>query len=637
MAFTAETVEQLKAAVTLVEYTLEVRSSHPESSEWAELPLAQNGFSLIRDRKDIAATLVCRIPACSLSYFDELEPANPLALFSEIRLTGKVGGATEVLFLGFIIEIREEEEHIRIFATDHCLRLIRAICAVELEGDVTAKLINQPVVALPDEFDDHTYGLDPTSTPEGFAADGSRRAWRPGDIRIYDGGEEVAPDFYRVYPPSGVVRFCDPLPANPTVGSVYCYLEGTSDAAAALAQALAYERDKGGAGIAAEEMDLPPIGTDLQRIRWEKGEGSVADFIRALSERLPRNYRFCFDSEAGKFTHELLTQKELPDRQLINVARFHRVRSREQIYTRVVVRGRRTHPLNLALNATLTDLQAGVGESFRWDGSEKIFGEGTIGLIRDGDDNSGFGRHNAPYDYEFYDFAKFDLGLDEEGKPPRISAIELTAANSKNVNSQSSANSKFSYGYELLGSSDDVDYERVSADATVLLRPLSRVRLPLDSATRFRYLKVRVKPAKDGVSNDDDPGLALNEMRILGDDTYLAEAAVQDADPDGEFYYPELLEKTDHAGPQVLLVDVGDELAETEAAKLARTLLAQLITEYLGFEAICIGDPTVRVGQTVSASHPVTGEPVNFLVERVELTPRVTRVFGTDFNAEVLR
>jgi|GEM_PF-1910589 len=637
MAFTPDTVEQLKSPVTLVQYVLEVRSSHLESGEWAGLPLAQNGFSLIRDRKDVAATLACRIPASSLSYFDELEPENPLALFSEIRLTGKVGGASEVLFAGFITDIREEGEHIRIFATDHCFRLLHTLCAVELEGDTTAKLTNQPLVALPDESDDHTYGFDPVSTPEGFAPDGTRRAWHPGDIRAYDGGEEVAPDFYRVYPASGVVRFCDPLPESPTVGSVYCYLEGTSDAAAALAQALAYEREKGGAGITVGEMDLPDIGTDLQRVRWEKGEGCVADFIRALAERLPRNYRFWFDSEPGKFTHELLTQQQTAERELINVASLHRVRSREQICTRVAVRGRRTHPLNLALNAALTDLQAGVGETFRWDGSEKVFGEGTTGLIRDGDDNSGFGRHDAPYEYEFYDFAKFDLGLDDEGNPPRVSAIELTAANSKNVNSQSSANSKFSYGYELLGSTDDVDYERVSADATVLLCPLSRVRLPLESSARFRYLKVRVKPAKDGVSNDDDPGLALNEIRILGDDEYLVEAAVQDTDPDGDFYYPELLEKTGGAGPQVLLVEVGDELAETEAVKLARTLLAQLITEYYGYEAICIGDPTVRVGQTVSAKHPVTGDSMNFLVERVELTPRLTRVFGADFNAEVLR
>ena len=267
----------------------------------------------------------------------------------------------------------------------------------------------------------------------------------------------------------------------------------------------------------------------------------------------------------------------------------------------------------------------------------KKFGEGTIALTCDGDSNRGFGRHDAPYAYEFYDFAAYDLGLDDSGQPTRVSAIGVVAANSKNVNSQKSANTKFSYGYEILGSVDGVNYERVSPDAHLLLPPLAEALLTNLTMRRMRYVKVRVKPAKDGVSNESDPGLALNEIRMFGEEDFVVEAAVQGDDPDRPYYYPELLEKTAAAGPQVLTVDVGDELPESEALKLARDLLEESLYLYLGYEAVCIADPTVRVGDTVSCTHPVAGGDQAFLVERVELTQTKTRVFGTDYNAEVLR
>jgi hypothetical protein len=282
-------------------------------------------------------------------------------------------------------------------------------------------------------------------------------------------------------------------------------------------------------------------------------------------------------------------------------------------------------------------LQDSVGEAFEWQGNERLNGQGSIALIADGDPNHGFGRHNKPYLYQFYDFALIDLGLDGDGLPPRISAIELTAANSYNVNSQKSANTKFSFGYEILSSLDGIDYERISPDTQVLLAPLQIARIDNLTMPRMRYVKVRVKPAKDGVSNDSDPGLALNEIRIFGDDTFTAEAALQDTDPNGEFYCPELLEKCGGAGAQVLLVDIGDTLPECEAAKLAADLLAESLCNYMSFEVETSANPTVLVGQTVAYAHPASGTMCTFLVERIELTPSRSRIFGTDFNAEVLR
>ncbi len=363
----------------------------------------------------------------------------------------------------------------------------------------------------------------------------------------------------------------------------------------------------------------------------------TSELFDLLSDFVPNNYYFFYDAEDGKFKHTLISQKPQADREVINVAEFSRLRMRENVFTSVAIRGKRTDPNNLALSATLTDLQASTGEIFRWNGSEKIFGEGSINLTRDGDDNTDFGRHNVPYQYTFYDFILFELPLDSYGKPPIISAVGITAANSKNVNSQSSSNPKFSYGYEVLGSNNGSNYEPISEQARVLLRPLERVIIPAFEESRYRYIKLRVKPAKDGVSNDNDPGLAVNEVRIYGDDNYLVQVGIQGNDPQGKFYYPELLEKTNGVGFQVLLLDVADKLAEAEAKKLAESILLESLRDYLAYQITSITDPAVKIGQTVSVKHPVTGEMFTFLVERIEIKPTYSKIYGRDLNAEVLR
>lgn len=637
MAFTQTARNYAAQSDKRVYYTLEVRGFHGENAQWSRLPLAREGFRLVSDREELAASLEFTLPAANALHFSELNPNNPLALFSEARLTCEMTGESEVLFLGFINEIREEGGVMRCFARDYAQKLSRAICDVELEGETTFELALSPLIALNDEYDACTFGLDPLQTPDGFGAQGARRAWKPGDIRVYADGAEVQPGQYRVYPEGGVVRFAQPLPQSPGVTGVRCYIEGTSDAADAITAALQYPHNKGGIGADENELDLPDIGVDLNRLEWRRSAGKASEFLAALGDKLPRNYRFWHDASRNVLTHALMEQSLLPLHTLHGVASFARTRSRKNIYTRAVVSGMRTNPPNLAPGAAVTDLQQNLGEVFEWRGNERTVGQGSIALIIDGDANHGFGRHNAPFLYQFYDFALIDLGLDGDGLPPRVSAVELTAANSYNVNSQKSANTKFSFGYEVLGSVDGIDYERISPDAQVLLSPLQSARIDNLTMQRMRYVKLRVKPAKDGVSNDSDPGLALNEIRIFGDDSFTAEAALQNTDPQGAFYCPELLEKCGGAGAQVMLVDVGDTLPECEAAKLAADLLAESLCAYTNYEVECAADPTVRVGQTVSCAHPVTGGAQSFLVERVELTPARVRVSGTDYNAEVLR
>ncbi len=292
MAFTQTARNYVAQPDKRIFYILEVRGFHEEYAQWARLSLAREGFTLTDDRAELASSLEFTVPAGNALHFGEIDPANPLALFSEARLTCEMAGESEALFLGFIAEIREEGALLRCFARGHAAKLARAACEVELEGECTGELAQSPLIALADEYDSHTFGLDPQQTPEGFSAQGVRRAWKPGDIRVHANGAELEPGFYRVYPASGVVRFLDPMPASPSVTGVRCYIEGTSDAASAISAMLQYPQDKGGIGADESELDLPAIGTDLFRLDWRRGAGKASELLVALAQKLPRNHRF---------------------------------------------------------------------------------------------------------------------------------------------------------------------------------------------------------------------------------------------------------------------------------------------------------------------------------------------------------
>ncbi len=246
MAFTSQTVSYLKNYEKTIKYKLEVRSSHPESSIWSEINILPGGFTIVRDRTQLGSTLIAQVPGENLLYFEEIEAANPLALFSEVRLTCQVGNEQGVLFLGFIVEIREEEGRFSLLAIDHCYRLMRSLCEIEVDGELTTEITNAPLYPLPDEFDNYTFGLRQEETPLGFSSVGKRRAWKPSVYKIVEAGKELSPDFYRVYPNSGVVRFLDPIPSSPVIESIHCYIEGTSDVSEAVSQALTYSRELGG-------------------------------------------------------------------------------------------------------------------------------------------------------------------------------------------------------------------------------------------------------------------------------------------------------------------------------------------------------------------------------------------------------
>lgn len=640
MAFTELARNALAKPEKKIVFRLKLRTEFAQSNTFQEYTLAENGFRLTREL-ELPAMLEFTLAPLENGIGDENDPYNRVQLFARCEFWCDVyysasAYESERLFDGIVTELTPRDGCVSCVALDRLHILSRTVCKVEMDAD-TGEIEDGAPVVHAGEFDEFTYGLDIGTTPDGFGPTGVRRAWQAGDIRVINqNGEEVPYGLYTVFPDSGVVRFNKTPFGTFTVNGVRCYIEGTNDIAEIMRAALTYNKELGGPGIETSELELAALGIDVNRVRRNESDGNVAGFWASLKKLIPSSIVLFYDSAQGKFKLEQVVQKPEADLELMNPIRVNAPRNGHEIYTRVVVKGEVVNPKSLADDATINDLLAGQGEIYRWDGSNKVFGEGTIALVADGNANSGFGHHNLsgePYDWK--DFALIDLGVPEPGGLHRISQINIVAANSHNPNSQSSANAVFLYGYDILGSTDGIDFVRVSPDARMYLKPLEVKTIGNLTFDRLRYLKIRVKPAKDGLSNQNDPGCALNEIRVYGSTCFEATAAIQNDDPQGEFYYPALAEKTASMGYLTYIENTEGAFDYFNALEYAKALLNEFVRSYQRVEYQCIVDPMVTPMITAGVTDSLTGLETTVLIERVAIEFGKTTVSGVDYMAEV--
>ncbi len=621
-------------------FRLRFCTEFPESNTFQEFTLAENGFRLTREL-ELPSILEFTLAPLENRIGDESDPRNRIQLFAQCELWcdvyyGVSAYESQRLFDGIVTELTSSDGCVSGVSLDRLHILSRTVTSVATDADTVEIDDGAPIVNAA-EFDEFTYGLDISVTPNGFCQAGARRAWQAGDIRVVNqNGEEVPFGAYTVYPDSGVAKFNKSPFGLFTIYGVRCYIEGTNDVADVVRAALTYDKALGGAGVTENELELIPLGIDINRFRWGESDGSVADFWTSLKRLLPPSVILRYDSVYRKFKLEKVVQKSSADLHLVNPIRVNAPRNGHEIYTRVVIKGKIVNPKSLTDGAAITDLLAGHGETYRWNGSEKIFDEGTIALVTDGNPNSGFGRHNiSGASYEWKDFALINLGIPESGGLHRISRIDIVAGNSHNPNSQSGANAIFLYGYDILGSEDGTDYVRVSPDAKMFLKPLELKTIENLTFDRVRFLKVRVKPSKDGLSNQNDPGYALNEIRVYGSTEFEAIAVIQDSDPQAKFYYPALAEKTSSIGFLTYIENSEGALDYYKAREYAQALLNEFIRSYQRVEYACVLDPMIEPAMTAGIVDSLTRLDTPILVERVTLECGKTIVTGMNYLATV--
>lgn len=673
MTFTQATTNHLLQLDKRVGYLLELRNGFPAGAQWQTFPC--ENFTLTRDAGaggEIApATLRAALCNDALAFSRESAPDCRTALGAQARLTCTVGDESEVLFIGRVYRVEPEDYGFTLFAHDPLALVHECECELALEPSATAELpLRELGLTGGGVFGSvfgfcYTGGGDPAFNQDQPAGT-RRRAWAPGDIRLwYDAAatQEVSPQHYQVHLAGGVVSLLEDTAGRQYfVSGVSCYIEGSLDWAAAVCAALAHPLSAGGIGAAPEELDCPPTGLDLAAPLYFRGR--VGDLLRDILARQQANLRLWYDSATGKYTLRVVKQQPYGQERwtLLHAQSCAQPRELRDVYSRVVVSGLCERPRNALCQdpGAVSDITT-QGDWFGWRGVDSGWAlpwELAVKLLADGDDNLGAGVHNlAPsegggtdkYD-SWYNFILLDLGV-----PRRISRVRAGLPSSRNINASAGHQGAFWPGLQVLGSVDGQQYR--------LLSPLLHGRFPplhqLDVAgadialPRVRFIKLLLGAYKYGHAGGHDPQIALGEFAVYCTEEYRVVKEIDSAATPATFYsytadydrdgqvdtwqrnHPALFARL--GGRQrTLFEDQRGELNEYLAHDRALDLLAESVRlfQQVRFTSVC--DPRVRLYDTVAVPDAINGGVPGILVEHIVLTPGGTQISGTDYRAQAL-
>lgn len=673
MPFTQATTDHLAQFDKRVDYKLELRNGFPEGSAWQAYPFET--FSLAHDSGsggEIApATLRAVLCNDELAFSRETAPDCRTQLFAQARLTCTVDGESEVLFQGRIYRIEPEDYSFTIYAQDPLALIHECECELSLEPEMTAELaIRQLALAGGGAFGSvfgfiYQGGNDPAFNQD-QPVGSRRRAWAPGDIRLwYDAAEtlEVPPQHYQVNLASGVVSLLEDTTGRSYYASgVRCYIEGTMDWAEVVRAALSYPQALGGIGAQAAELDCPATGLDLAGPLYFHGR--VGDLLREILAKQQANLRLWYDSRAGTFTLRIVKQQSAGSEHWVlqHAQSISQPRELRDVYSRVVVSGLSERPRNaLTEGATSISDITTQGDWYDWHGVDYGWAsdaDEAVKLLADGDYNVGCGVHHLaaaegggtdPYD-SWYNFVLIDLG-----QVRRITRVRVGLPSSRNVNANNGHQGGFWPGLQVLGSMDGVGYRLLSPLLHGRFPPLHQLDVGLSDITmpQARYVKLLLGAYKYGIASGNDPVIALGEFELYVTEEYRVVKEI-DGNPSPATYYSYTADY-DHDGVvdtwqrnhaalwsrlggchRTLIDDQHGELNEFLAHDRALDLLAESVRlfQQVRYHAVC--DPRVRLYDTVAAPDALNGAVAWLLVERILLSPSGTEISGTDYRTEAL-
>ena len=171
MGFTEAAREALAKRNKRIAFRARLKTAHPESSEWQEYPLAENGFRLVSESGLPARLELDPVPPEG-RFGAESDPAERWQLFALCELWCDVYVSptefeSQRLFDGLVTEITPRDYGLTAVALDRLHILSRTICAVAMEAEQIAITVGAPL-AQADEFDDHPVGTISEEKPERF-------------------------------------------------------------------------------------------------------------------------------------------------------------------------------------------------------------------------------------------------------------------------------------------------------------------------------------------------------------------------------------------------------------------------------------------------------------------------------------
>lgn len=360
------------------------------------------------------------------------------------------------------------------------------------------------------------------------------------------------------------------------------------------------------------------------------------------------------------------------DNDLIHPVSVSQARDDRDLLTCVVVKGKKTIPLNFATPANTTDQVSrvsGTGNYFEWDGVN-VGANDTFanikGFMFDGDANKGAGVHNLDptetntpgSDYstagskysQSYNFVKATLDDVFE-----VQKIRLRMPGSRNINAAAGAQTiltggdavSFWPGVIILGSIDDATWKVMSPLMYGRFEPGSEVTASGDELVRpkVKYIYVLCQAYKHGFENQDDPGIGLGELEIYVDIEYELVRRISGFDASHSYeytdgrnfpaYYPDFFTRMGLRHKKKT-IDLGNEYDEHLANDIALNALGESMRNYqnLSWNTIC--DPRVKLYQSCQADDYVNGVQEGFLVRQVAMKNLQSSFQGNDYFAGIV-
>lgn len=673
MPYTQATTDHLAHFDKRVNYTLELRNGFPEGSEWQAYPFET--FNLTHDAgaggEIVPATFRATLCNDALEFSRETAPDCRTQLFADLRLTCTVAGESEVLFYGRIYRVEPEDYGFTIYAQDPLALVHECECELALEPLMTAEISSRQLLLVGEGVFGSVFGfvyqggLD-LAFNQDQPLGSRRRAWAPGDIRLwYDSAStlEVSPQHYQVNLTSGVVSLLEETAGRAYfVTGVRCYIEGTLDWAGVVRSALAYPKTAGGIGAEESELDLPPTGLDVAGPLYFRGR--VGDLLREMLSKQQANLRLWYNSRASAFTLRVVKQQPAGSERwtLQHAQSIAQPRELRDVYSRVVVSGLSERPRN-ALTETTTAISdiTSQGDWYGWHGVDygwPLSPEEATKLLADGDYNIGCGVHHLAategggtdqYN-SWYNFALIDLG-----QVQRINRVRAGLPSSRNINANNGHQGAFWPGLQVLGSVDGASYRLLSPLLHGRFPPLHQIDVGANdiAVPQARYIKLLLGAYKYGIASGNDPVIALGEFELYVTEEYRVVKEIDGSSSPATYYnytadydHDGMIDRWQRNHPalwtrlkcrhRTLQDDQRGELSEFLAHDRALDLLAESVRlfQQMRYRAVC--DPRVQLYDTVAAPDALNGGTQALLVERIVLNPAGAEICGTDYRADHL-
>lgn len=396
--------------------------------------------------------------------------------------------------------------------------------------------------------------------------------------------------------------------------------------------------------------DTLNVGIDIQQAKWSNGRGSIMDYLQRMREQAGDTVAFGYCAEHDVFELRRSEQAASADYTLSEDARvsISQGRSLSTIFSCFVLTGELESPVNLLRADNFTPNAAVITDPIDckyYDGSSQpTYADGSTfdpALWFDGLNNTAAGVHDGLDLDTYYNVGYWTLDAETD-----LRGLLFTAAPTQN---QGAPGEYRQSGVIFEGSLDNVTYFVISpAFDRRLLDPSERVLVEEDQIFQGRagYVRLWIKPAKDGNDNWDDPLLGAGEVGAYEFTRYEVKAQVQDTDPAGvvlvrvpyepyqlelSTYYPDFLERT--GGLQLVAPpeDLADTLNEVKAQELAWLKVHDAMKRRQSVDANYACNPYLRLGDTVELTDRINGDWTG-LVETLDFSLTHTQVEGTDFN-----